>query len=123
VRGLASCAARKPEECVATLRVAADREDATEKHVVTPGPIVPAREILAVVLLKDGKAVEALHGFEAVLTREPHRYRAVAGAMQAAERAGDMKKAAAFAERLIDQTSAADSQRPEVAQARRVLSK
>jgi hypothetical protein len=123
VRGLASCAAGKSEECVATLRAAADREDATEKHVVTPGPIVPAREVLAVVLLKDGKAVEALQGFESVLTREPNRYRAVAGAMQAAERAGDAKKAAAFAERVVDQTSAADSPRPEVAQARRVLGK
>jgi hypothetical protein len=123
VRGLASCAAGKSEECVATLRAAADREDATEKHVVTPGPIVPAREVLAVVLLKDGKAVEALQGFESVLTREPNRYRAVAGAMQAAERAGDTKKAQAFAERVVDQTSAADSQRPEVAQARRVLGK
>jgi hypothetical protein len=121
VRGLASCAAGKSDECVATLRAAADREDATEKHAVTPGPIVPAREVLAVVLLKDGKAVEALQGFESVLTREPNRYRAVAGAMQAAERAGDTKKAAAFAERMVDQTSAADSQRPEIAQARRVL--
>jgi hypothetical protein len=123
VRGLASCAAGKSDECVATLRAAADREDATEKHAVTPGPIVPAREVLAVVLLKDGKAVEALQGFESVLTREPNRYRAVAGAMQAAERAGDTKKAAAFAERMVDQTSAADSQRPEIAQARRVLGK
>ena len=75
------------------------------------------------VLLKDGKAVEALQGFESVLTREPNRYRAVAGAMQAAERAGETKKAQAFAERVVDQTSAADSSRPEVAQARRVLGK
>jgi len=123
VRGLASCAAGKSEECVATLRAAADREDATEKHVVTPGPIVPARELLAVVLLKNGKAVEALQGFESVLTREPNRYRAIAGVMQASERAGDTKKAAAFAERVVDQTSAADSQRPEIAQARRILGK
>jgi hypothetical protein len=123
VRGLASCAAGKSDECVATLRAAADREDATEKHVVTPGPIVPAREVLAMVLLKEGKAAEAMQGFETVLTREPNRYRAVAGAMQAAERAGDAKKAAAFAERVVDQTSTADSQRPEIAQARRVLGK
>jgi hypothetical protein len=55
VRGLASCAAGKADECVAILRTAADREDATEKHVVTPGPIVPAREVLAMVLLKEAK--------------------------------------------------------------------
>ena len=100
----------------------ADREDGTEKHAVTPGPILPAREVLAVVLRKEAKPVDALRGFEAVLTKEPNRYRAFAGAMQAAERAGDTKKAAAvFAERVLELTSAADSPRPEIAQARRVL--
>ncbi|MGH7353063.1 MAG: tetratricopeptide repeat protein [Candidatus Rokuibacteriota bacterium] len=121
VRGLASCAAGKADECVAILRAAAEREDATEKHAVTPGPILPAREVLAMVLLKEAKPTDALRGFEAVLTKEPNRYRAFAGAMQAAERAGDAKKAAFFAERVIEQTSAADSARPEIAQARRVL--
>ena len=121
VRGLASCAAGKAGECVTVLSTAADREDATEKHVVTPGPLVPAREVLAMVLLKEGKAADALRGFETVLTKEPGRYRAFAGAMQAAERAGDAKKAGTFAERLIEQTSTADGPRPEIAQARRVL--
>ena len=121
VRGLASCAAAKVDECVAILRAAADREDATEKHVVTPGPLVPAREVLAMVLLKEAKPADALRGFETVLAKEPNRYRTFAGAMQAAERGGDAKKAAAFAERLVEQTSAADSPRPEIAQARRVL--
>jgi hypothetical protein len=103
------------------LKTAADREDATEKHVVTPGPILPAREVLAMILLKDAKTADALRGFEMVLTKEPNRYRAFAGAMQAAERAGDAKKAAFFAERVVEQTSAADSPRPEIAQARKVL--
>jgi hypothetical protein len=40
--------------------------------------------------------------------------------MQAAERAGDTKKAGVFAERVIEQTGAADTQRAEVAQARRL---
>jgi len=121
VRGLTSCAAAKPGECVAILRAAAVREDATEKHAVTPGPIVPAREVLATVLLKEGKPADALRDFEAVLAKEPNRYRAFAGAMQAAERAGDAKKTAFFAERLIEQTGAADSAPPEIAEARRVL--
>jgi Tfp pilus assembly protein PilF len=123
VRGLTSCAAGKAEECVAILRVAADREDATEKHVVTPGPILPAREVLAMVLLRDGAAADALRAFEAVLVKEPNRYRALAGAMQAAQRAGEPTKAAAFAERIIAQTAAADSTRPEMTLARRVLGK
>jgi hypothetical protein len=121
VRGLASIAGGKKDEGLATLRAAADREDATEKHVVTPGLLVPAREMLALVLLNDAKAADALHGYEMVLTKEPNRYRAFAGAMQAAERTGDAKKASVFAERLLAQTAAADSQLPEMAQARKVL--
>jgi hypothetical protein len=121
VRGLASYAAGKKEEGLAMLRTAADREDATEKHVVTPGLIVPAREVLALVLLQGAKAAEALRGYETVLTKEPNRFRAFAGAMQAAERAGDAKKAAFFAERVLEQTASADTVRPEIAQARRLL--
>jgi hypothetical protein len=123
VRGLTSLAGGKKDEGLATLRAAADREDATEKHAVTPGLLVPAREVLALVLLNDAKAGEALSQYEMVLTKEPNRYRAFAGAMQAAERSGDKKKAAMFAERLLEQTAAADTQRPEMAQARKVLGK
>jgi Tfp pilus assembly protein PilF len=123
VRGLAACADGKGDECVAILRAAADREDATEKHVVTPGPVVPAREVLATVLLKRGKPGDALREFEAVLVREPNRYRAFAGALQAAEGAGDKQKVAAYATRVVEQMAAADSARPEVAQARRTLGK
>jgi hypothetical protein len=121
VRGLGACAARRADECVAILRAAADREDATEKHVVTPGPILPAREVLAMVLLKEARAADALRAFETVLIKEPNRYRAFAGAMQAAERAGDARRAAFFAERVVEQTSAADSARPEIAHARTLL--
>jgi hypothetical protein len=118
VRGLARCAGGKRDECVAMLRAAADREDATEKHVVTPGPILPAREVLAMVLLQEAQAADALRQFEAVLAKEPNRYRALAGAMQAAERAGDTTKALSFAQRLLEQTASADSPRPEIAVAR-----
>jgi hypothetical protein len=121
VRGLATFAGGKKDEGLAVLRAAADREDATEKHVVTPGLLVPAREVLALVLLNEAKTAEALSQYEMVLTKEPNRYRAFAGAMQAAERAGDRKKAASFAERVLDQTAAADTQRPEMAQARKIL--
>ncbi|MGH7335248.1 MAG: tetratricopeptide repeat protein [Candidatus Rokuibacteriota bacterium] len=123
VRGLAACADGKTDECLAILRAAADREDATEKHAVTPGPILPAREVLAAVLLKQGKAADALREFEMVLVKEPNRYRALAGALQAAERAGDTKKTTLFASRIVDQTSAADSPRPEITQARRMVGK
>jgi hypothetical protein len=123
VRGLTACAEGRSDECVAILRAAAEREDATEKHVVTPGPILPAREVLATVLLKAGKPADALREFESVLAKEPNRYRTLAGALQAAEGAGDAKKASLFAARIVEQTATADSPRPEIAQARRVVGK
>jgi len=121
VHGLAERADGKPDEGLAILRKAADREDATEKHVVTPGPILPAREIVAMVLLQSGRPGEALAEFEAVLAKEPNRYRATAGAAQAAEKAGNAKKAADYARRVLELTSSADSVRPEVVLAKRTL--
>jgi len=96
VQGLALRAEGKGAEGLAVLRKAALREDATEKHAITPGPIVPARELLAYVQLEAGDAPSALRDFESVLEREPNRQRAVAGAARAAKLAGDSGKAARY---------------------------
>jgi tetratricopeptide (TPR) repeat protein len=111
VAALAMCAEDQAESCIEALRAAAAREDATEKHVVTPGPILPAREILADILLEQGRAEEALAEYETVLQKEPNRYRALAGAAQAAQDAGDMEAARTHAEHLIAQVGTAGSQR------------
>ncbi len=120
VGALALCADGKTEDCIAALRLAAAREDATEKHVVTPGPILPARELLADALLLDGQSGEALREYAAVLDKEPNRYRALAGAMQAAEMTGNLDTARAYAAHLVAQAAEADMDRPSLAQARRV---
>jgi len=104
VRGLASCAEGRRAECTGILRAAADREDRLEKHVVTPGRLVPAREMLAEMTLDSGEAAAALREFETVLEREPNRVRTFAGAARAAERAGDKAKAAHYAARLAQLT-------------------
>jgi hypothetical protein len=123
VRGLALCAEGKRPDCRAILQAAAAREDALEKHVVTPGRLVPAREMLAHVTLESGDAAAALREFETVLEREPNRMRAFAGAARAAERAGDTKKAADYSGRLVKLTESADTQLGEVAHAKRLLGK
>lgn len=93
VRGLIACTEGRYEEGIAVLLKAADREDATEKHVVTPGPILPAREALALMLLYLNQAGHALREFEAVLEREPNRRHALDGAATAAQHAGDAERA------------------------------
>jgi hypothetical protein len=121
VRGLATCAAGQHPEGIEILRKAAAREDATQKHAVTPGLLLPAREVLADVILTWGSAAEALREYETVLAKEPNRYRAFAGAAQAAQKAGDAKKAAYYSARVVELAGAADTARPEIAQARRTL--
>ena len=77
------------------MRAAADLEDTTEKHPVTPGPVVPAREMLAEMLLENGQAAEALAEAERALKVAPRRFNAERLAAKAAEKAGDQQRAAA----------------------------
>ena len=121
VRGLAACAEGSRDECYDILAKAAAREDATEKHVVTPGPLVPAREVLASMKLDAGMGNEALADFEKVLTREPNRFHATYGAARAAQLAGDHARATDYYRRLMDIVGDGDTQRAEVNVARRYL--
>jgi tetratricopeptide (TPR) repeat protein len=124
VGALALCADGKQAECTEALRKVAAREDATEKHVVTPGPLLPARELLGDALLTQGKAAEALQEYETVLVKEPNRYRAIAGAMAAARQAGDDNKARSYAERLLKQAEEAEpGTRASLMEARQLASK
>ncbi len=121
MRGLATIAEGKADEGIEILRQAAAREDATEKHVVTPGPLLPAREVLANALLDAGKPADALREYETVLTKEPNRLRATGGAGLAAERSGDKQKARLHYAKVLELTANADSPRPEAANAKRFL--
>jgi hypothetical protein len=108
VRHFSAFKAGQVEAGLAGLQQAADREDASEKHVVTPGPLLPAREVLATALLERGDASAALREFESVLRKEPNRLRSMAGAALAAERAGDKQRAAEHLEKITRQTAQTD---------------
>jgi len=73
-------------DALAHMREAASREDATEKSAVTPGPIAPAHELLADMLLALGQPTEALAEYRATLAKEPNRRHALDGARRAASR-------------------------------------
>jgi tetratricopeptide (TPR) repeat protein len=108
----------KYDEALKAMSAAADAEDRTEKHPVTPGVPRPARELYGVMLLDRGMANEALAAFEATLKKEPNRLGAYAGAAKAAEKSGDANKARAYYEKVVAIASGADSSRSEVADAR-----
>ena len=123
VSAWAARAEGKLPEAFQLLRAAVERGDATEKHPVTPGPLAPARELLGEMLLETSQPAEALKEFEAAMRVEPNRFRTVAGAARAAELAGDTVKARSYYAQLVALTDRADSERPEVKQAKAFLGK
>jgi len=120
VGALSLCSENKQAECIDGLTADATREDATEKHVVTPGPLVPARELLADMLLAQKKFTDALREYETVMAKEPNRYRTLAGAMAAAQGAGEQAKANTLAVELRKLGSDADSERDSLQQAKQL---
>lgn len=123
VRGFSAFKAGDAEAGIAGLRQAADREDATEKHVVTPGMMLPAREILATALLERGDVAGALRAFEVVLRKEPNRLRAMAGVSVAAERDGDAQKAREYSDKISRQTAQTDVGMPGLQLARQSVTR
>ena len=83
------------------MRQAADFEDQTEKHIVTPGRVVPARELLADMLMELKRPKEAFAEYEQSQTREPDRFRGLYGAALAAEMSGDGRSARKYYARLV----------------------
>ncbi|MGQ0662484.1 MAG: hypothetical protein ACT4P2_02650 [Pseudomonadota bacterium] len=111
------------DDALDAMRAATDLEDGTDKHPVTPGPLAPARELLAEMLLERGMPALALAAFEAVLKKEPNRFRAVHGAAQAAERAGERETAKRHFAALVGLAASADTERPELVAARAYLAR
>jgi hypothetical protein len=123
VAGWIARAEGRNDDALQLVRAAADREDATDKHPVTPGSIVPARESLGELLLDLGQPALAVREFEAAQKQDPNRLRGYYGAGRAAELAGDKAKARAQYGQLMTLAAQADSERPEVTQAKAYLAK
>jgi len=106
---------------LAGAKAAADLEDMTEKHPVTPGALLPARELYGDLLLDLDRAADARAAYEASLARQPNRARSLFGAARAAERAGDRAAARRRYQELEKLLSGGDGDRPALAAARKAL--
>ena len=110
----------RTDAAVASMREAADREDRTEKSAISPGPLAPARELLAEMLLQSKQAKDALAEFRKTIAKEPNRFRGLAGAAAAAELTGDASAARQFRRQLADICAKGDTPgRPELEAARK----
>ena len=111
---------RHEDEALVGMRAAAALEDSTEKRPVTPGAVLPARELLGDMLLETHHPAEALAAYEAVLREAPARFNALAGASRAAQASGQRAVARRYAAELLALAKDGDGGRPELAAARRL---
>jgi tetratricopeptide (TPR) repeat protein len=107
----------KYDEALKEMSAAADAEDKTDKHPVTPGPLMPARELYGYMLLDRGMAKEALSAFNSAMAKEPNRLNGYLGAAKSAQALGDKATAKAMYEKLLALASARGG-RPAVAEAK-----
>jgi hypothetical protein len=111
----------KKAEALKTMITAADMEDNTQKHPVTPGEVIPARELLGDMLLQMKKPAKALVAYEADLERHPNRFNGLYGAGLSAEKLHDVEKANSYYKKLVAIADASDSNRIELEAARSFL--
>jgi tetratricopeptide (TPR) repeat protein len=108
---------------LALMTKAADMEDATDKHPVTPGEVVPARELLGDMYMEFGDFKNALNHYEKDLERHAGRYNALYGAGLSAFKSGDTKKGLGYFEALRKMSQPGENQRPSLQFAESVLNK
>ncbi len=101
VAAWAALAQGRRNDALRDMAAAAQREDATEKSAITPGPLKPARELLGEMLLQLNQPKQALTEFEKTLQKEPNRFRALYGAGRAAQAAGDTAASRGYFRRLL----------------------
>lgn len=103
------------------MKKAADLEDSVDKHPVTPGAVLPARELLGDMLVLADKYEEAIDAYETSLLISPNRFNSLYGAGYAAESAGDTPKAKFYYTKLIELASDADNDRSSLLRAKKFL--
>jgi hypothetical protein len=112
-------ASSKSEDAITTMRSAAELEESMDKHAVTPGAVLPAREMLAELLSVHNQARAALEEYQAVLKVAPNRFNALYGAASAAEGSGNAALANQFFQKLAD--IAVGDERPELVTAKKKI--
>jgi tetratricopeptide (TPR) repeat protein len=119
IAGWAAFAAGHEDEALKLMRTAADLQDKVGQGEVD----IPAREMLADMLLEFHHPKEALAEYETALKLSPNRFNGLFNAGQAAEKSGDKAKADFYYAALLKSTNNGDqSKRPEIAHAKSQIS-
>jgi tetratricopeptide (TPR) repeat protein len=115
----AAFAAGQPQDAVKYLRESADLQDKVGQGEVD----IPAREMLADMLLELGQPQDALLEYQRALKLSPNRFNGLYNAGRAAEATGDRTEAARYYAALLQSThNGAESARPEFAHVKAFMS-
>lgn len=109
------------EHALTLMKQAADKEDSVDKHPVTPGHVLPARELLGDMLLKLDRPDKALQAYIRSLESSKNRFNSLYGAGKAAELSGDISKAKQYYTTLLDNSVKTNSDRSAITEARNFL--
>ena len=109
------------DKALELMREAADMEASTDKNPITPGEVLPARELYGDMLLATGDYAAALTEYEATLDRSPNRFYSLYGAGRAAELSDDSETAAHYYQQLLDNCPESSGDRPQLEHARDFL--
>ncbi|WP_237059796.1 hypothetical protein [Microbulbifer sediminum] len=123
VEAWSALSAGKERQALVLMRKAANMEDSMDKHPVTPGPVLPARELLGDMLLASGKPKEALEAYRKTLEVNAGRFNSLYGAASAAAESGDPPVAEKFYRELLEQAGEHGGSREELAEARKFVGK
>ena len=108
------------DEALALLQETAAMEDGTDKSAVSPGPLAPAREMLGDMLLETKRPADALKELEAVMKKEPNRFRTLYLAAKAAAALGDSTRSRSYSRQLVEMCPKGDTHRPELAEMKKL---
>jgi tetratricopeptide (TPR) repeat protein len=108
----------KTKEALEKMNIAAELEDKTEKSPVTPGEVLPAKELQADMLLQLDQPAQALAAYEADLKKHPNRFNGLYGAALASEKTGNTRQAKQYYQQLAAVANTATANRPELRMAK-----
>jgi tetratricopeptide (TPR) repeat protein len=108
---------KKDDEAIEMLRKVADHEDAVGEEQTS----MPAREMLADMLLEIKRPEQALAEYKEALKFNPKRFDGLYGAAEAAEAAGQASEAGTYYAALLKDCAGSASARPELAKAKQAV--
>lgn len=100
-----------PDRALNLMIEAADKEDSVDKHPVTPGHVLPARELLGDMLMELNRPAEAYASYLSSLDMSANRFNSLYGAGRAAELSGDLENARKYYSALMEISAGADIER------------